>query len=67
MTMNEKTAESSRAGRVLGRTEDRPVIRLLQAINLCFTRLYHRVTLLSPQPPSANRAGDPGVQSCVGA
>lgn len=32
-----------------GRPEDRLVIRLLQAVDVCFARIYHRVTVLSPQ------------------
>lgn len=32
-----------------GRPEDRLVIRLLQAFDVCFARIYHRVTVLSPQ------------------
>lgn len=32
-----------------GRPEDRLVIRLLQAFDVCFARIYHRVNVLSPQ------------------
>jgi 1-acyl-sn-glycerol-3-phosphate acyltransferase len=30
------------------RPESRPAIRILQAVNVCFSRIYHRVGLLSP-------------------
>ena len=32
-----------------GRPEDRLTIRLLQAFDVCFARIYHRVNVLSPQ------------------
>src|SRR3954465_15627638 len=31
------------------RPENRPIIRLLQAIDVCFARMYHRLSVLSPQ------------------
>src|SRR5689334_17340546 len=31
------------------RPEDRLSIRLLQAVDVCFARIYHRVNVLSPQ------------------
>src|SRR2546423_79348 len=30
------------------RPESRPIIRLLQAVDMCFARIYHRLTILSP-------------------
>lgn len=34
---------------VASRPEDRLVIRLLQAVDVCFARIYHRVNVLAPQ------------------
>jgi 1-acyl-sn-glycerol-3-phosphate acyltransferase len=31
------------------RPENRPIIRLLQAIDVCFSRIYHRLNVLAPQ------------------
>jgi 1-acyl-sn-glycerol-3-phosphate acyltransferase len=31
------------------RPENRPVIRLLQAVNVCLSRIYHRLSVRSPQ------------------
>src|SRR6185369_16448877 len=31
------------------RPENRPIIRVLQAIDVCFSRLYHRLNVRSPQ------------------
>src|SRR4051812_46381153 len=31
------------------RPEDRPIIRLLQAVDVCFARIYHRLSVRSPQ------------------
>lgn len=32
-----------------GRPENRPIIRLLQAVDICFARIYHRVSVRAPQ------------------
>jgi 1-acyl-sn-glycerol-3-phosphate acyltransferase len=48
---NRSRADSNpRAARAGGpRPEDRLSIRLLQAVDVCFARIYHRVNVLSPQ------------------
>src|SRR4051812_47715855 len=32
----------------MSRPENRPMIRLLQGVNVCFGRIYHRLTVISP-------------------
>ena len=36
------------------RPENRPLIRLLQVVNICFSRIYHRLTVIAPHqlPPT---------------
>ena len=36
------------ATRTLSKVEHRPIVRLLQAANICFARIYHRVDVISP-------------------
>src|SRR5438034_6252065 len=31
------------------RPENRPIIRMLQAVDVCFSRMYHRLSVRSPQ------------------
>ena len=41
--------EEKQHTRPRGRPENRPIIRILQAVNVCISRMYHRLTVLAPQ------------------